>query len=51
MAVTKSQAKVHSVPTSKLSKFPAYTKPENREIGTKISSPEKANAALRKVHF
>lgn len=42
MGLSKSKAnagqKTHySKPTSKLSKFHAYTKPESRELGTKMS--------------
>ncbi len=33
---------------SKLSKQAFVTKPENRQIGTKVATPEKANAILKK---
>lgn len=36
-------------PTSTLSKQQFVTKPENRQIGTKVGSAESANALLRKV--
>lgn len=38
-----------SKPGSTLSKHQYVTKPENRQIGTKLSSPDAANSVLRKV--
>lgn len=38
-------------PTSKLSQHKSITKPENREMGTKLGTPEQANKALKKIHF
>lgn len=39
-----------SVPGSKLSKHQYIVKPESRQIGTKVSSPDKASSILRKVY-
>lgn len=49
MAVTSSKSNYKSTPTSKLSKQEYITKPENREIGTKQSSPQAANKTLYKI--
>ena len=54
MAVSKSKAssgsKTHnSKPSSKLSKFASYSKPESRELGTK-KSVGGADAFIRRIH-
>ena len=54
MGLSKSAAnagkKTHeSKPTSALSRFKAYTGPDGREKGTKMSSPDKASSYLKKA--
>ena len=49
MATTKSQAKVHSVPTSALSKHVSITKPENRHSSPHNYSVKAAEGKISKV--